>query len=236
MFVQGSERELFARAPYQAVSVRMDRLTNTEGTVMKPCFWIVVFLAATLQATPLMADSAAYSDPRAIPAVRAFLAESGGGTPHPMAPAELAQFGRLVGVWDASLALRKQDGSWVEGAPALWVWKYILDGFATQDLWIHTADHLPVYLRTLGRPYLLTGLRIYDPRPERGTSRGRPTARGNPQEWTSGRSPRPPAAATWSSKTVRPVTSASSSRTSRIGPSPGPANSNAATSGQRSCG
>ena len=103
-----------------------------------------------------------YPDPEAIPQVRSFLGESGFGSLHPAAPSEGEQFGRLVGIWEASQKIRTQDGRWVDGAPALWTWKYALDGFATQDLWLHTEDHLPSYLASLERAYLLTGLRIFE--------------------------------------------------------------------------
>ena len=49
-------------------------------------------------------------------------------------------------------------------APALWVWKYSLGGFAVQDLWYQPEDGLPVYLADLGHDYALTALRVYDAR------------------------------------------------------------------------
>ena len=109
--------------------------------------WVFTLLIVV----PLAARSeeAAYPDHREIPQVQAFLGDGDLGVPHEAAPPELAQFGRLVGIWEARLKMRGQNGAWVEGAPALWIWKYALDGFATQDLWIHTADHLPAYLQAL---------------------------------------------------------------------------------------
>ncbi len=55
---------------------------------------------------------------------------------HPDAPAEVDQFGRLVGSWDCKGANRQQDGSWKE-SPGIerWDWFYILDGYAIQDVW-----------------------------------------------------------------------------------------------------
>jgi hypothetical protein len=58
--------------------------------------------------------------------------------------------------------MRSRDGSWVASEPALWAWKYALDGFATQDLWLNTQDRLPDYLSGLGRDYLLTSLRVFE--------------------------------------------------------------------------
>ena len=105
-----------------------------------------------------------YPDPLAIPGVARFLAadEPGRDAPPRTAPPEVDQFGRLVGIWDARQEIRRQDGTWMPGAPALWIWKYALGGFATQDLWLQTEEHLPPYLSGLGRDYQLTGLRVFD--------------------------------------------------------------------------
>ena len=91
--------------------------------------WVLTLLIVV----PLAARSeeAAYPDHREIPQVQAFLGDGDLGVPHEAAPPELAQFGRLVGIWEARLKMRGQNGAWVEGAPALWIWKYALDGFAT---------------------------------------------------------------------------------------------------------
>jgi hypothetical protein len=122
----------------------------------------IVFALSLGALSPLRAEDGPYSDPLTIPEVRNFLAAGGLGSAHAQAPEELAQFGRLVGIWDAQQEVRAADGSWVPGAPALWVWKYTLGGFATQDLWLHTTENLPSYLASLGRPYMLTGLRIFE--------------------------------------------------------------------------
>ena len=105
----------------------------------------------------------AYPDGARTPEIAAFLGADGFGTMNSKAPPETAGFGRLVGLWDTTIEMRAQDGSWVEQAPALWAWQFVLDGFATQDLWFHSAENLPKYMAALGRPYLLTGLRIYEP-------------------------------------------------------------------------
>ena len=104
-----------------------------------------------------------YPQGAATPEIANFLGADGFGAPNAAAPAETQTFGRLVGLWDARPEMRAQDGSWVEQAPALWAWQYTLDGFATQDLWFHSADHLPSYIASLGRSYLLTGLRVFEP-------------------------------------------------------------------------
>ena len=98
-----------------------------------------------------------------MPEVHGFLGADRLGQAHPDAPAELAQFGRLVGIWEAQTEIKAQDGAWVRTEPAVWIWKYTLGGFATQDLWIQPKDHLPSYLKSLGRTYLLTSLRLFEP-------------------------------------------------------------------------
>ena len=55
-----------------------------------------------------------------------------------------------------------RDGSWIETAPGLWAWKYVLDGFAVSDLWFQDADRLPPYMASLGRDYLLASRRLFD--------------------------------------------------------------------------
>lgn len=125
-----------------------------------------LFLASLFAATPSApASSGGLSVEKVVsmPEVRSFLGDQRLGKPHPEAPAQLAQFGRLVGIWAAETEMRAQDGTWVRSEPAVWIWKYTLGGFATQDLWIHPEDHLPAYLKSLGRPYLLTSLRVFDP-------------------------------------------------------------------------
>jgi len=54
------------------------------------------------------------------------------GTLNPDAPAELSQFGFLIGRWRCDARLKRDDGSWgpLEGS---WVGRYILDGYAIMD-------------------------------------------------------------------------------------------------------
>lgn len=106
-------------------------------------------------------DPVPYPEPQALTEVRDFLA-AGWGRAHPQAPAGLAHFARLVGTWDARPEIRAQDGTWHDDAPALWLWKFTLGGFAIQDLWLHGEQHLPAYLAKLGRAYLLSSVRTFD--------------------------------------------------------------------------
>jgi len=116
-------------------------------------------LAILLPTAALAQESAV--DPMAIPAVKTFLSD-GFGARHEKAPAEIEQFGRLVGLWRVEAEMASQDGSWAKSAPGIWVWKYAIDGFAISDLWYQGADNLPAYMAHLGRDYLLTANRIYD--------------------------------------------------------------------------
>lgn len=118
--------------------------------------------ASALAATGLGAQEDSYANPGQIPEVRDFLGSRGFGVEHSDAPAELMDFGRLVGIWDARQEILGSDGAWHEGAPALWIWRFGLGGFVVRDLWLHTVEHLPDYLSALDRPYLLTSMRIYD--------------------------------------------------------------------------
>jgi len=93
------------------------------------------------------------------PAAEAFVA----GRRNPAAPAETEQFGRLVGIWDVTMSIRQDDGSWPKPEDALaaeWRFHYILDGWAVQDEWISPPWGTPVEegIRQLG-----TNIRIYDP-------------------------------------------------------------------------
>ena len=85
------------------------------------------------------------------------------GTQHAEAPAPTEQFGQLVGIWLAQQEILTPDG-WKKEPNALWTWKYILGGYATQDLWYQKKDALADYLDISGRDYMLSGIRIFDPK------------------------------------------------------------------------
>lgn len=125
--------------------------------VLRFALALVVTSATTAAASDLASQGATP------PEIASFLGTDRFGSPHPQAPAEMSAFGRLVGLWSAEVEVRKQDGAWARDGSALWAWQYVLDGFATQDLWLHPVDGLPSYLKALGRPYMLTALRTYEP-------------------------------------------------------------------------
>lgn len=97
------------------------------------------------------------------PVVRNFIGPGGLGAQHPDAPPETSQFGQLVGIWRADQEILTRNGEWAAQPSAIWIWKYILGGYATQDLWYQNKANLPAYLGISGRDYLLTGIRVFDP-------------------------------------------------------------------------
>ena len=102
-------------------------------------------------------------DPEDVASARAkFIGSAGFGIQHPAAPAEVAQFGRLVGIWGVEQEIRMRDLTWFRETPGVWIWKYAADGFGTQDFWYQNASRLPSYMENLGHDYVLTALRIYD--------------------------------------------------------------------------
>jgi hypothetical protein len=74
--------------------------------------------------------------------------------PAKAAPPELAEFGRLVGVWKCIGERRDKDGTWVKSAePSTWTWFYSLGGRAVQD----------IFEPAVGGGAVGTNVRIYDP-------------------------------------------------------------------------
>ena len=102
---------------------------------------------------------------RLIATITALLASAGavsaGGiastAANPDAPAEVQQFGQLVGSWQCKGENLQPDGTW-QASPgtSVWDWYYVLDGYAVQDVW---RPH------TSGNPNAAQGtnLRTYDP-------------------------------------------------------------------------
>lgn len=57
---------------------------------------------------------------------------------NPGAPPETDQFAFLVGTWSCTTRSMLPDGSMVDGPPATWTGRWILDGYAIQDDWATT--------------------------------------------------------------------------------------------------
>lgn len=89
------------------------------------------------------------------------------GRLHPDAPAETEHWGRLAGEWDCTLDALV-GGRWFNGATkATWIWKYVLDGFAVQDLWFVKWINLAPALAHVNRDVSGTNLRMYLPAEKR---------------------------------------------------------------------
>ncbi len=77
---------------------------------------------------------------------------------HPDANDGIAQYGQFVGTWTCVPTSRQEDGSQKAGkGRPTWVWHYVLNGKAVQDVWIPDPEHSPPSA-TMG-----TNLRVYDP-------------------------------------------------------------------------
>lgn len=70
----------------------------------------------------------------------------------------VAQYGQFVGTWTCVPTSRQEDGSQKESeARPTWVWHYVLNGRAVQDVWIPDPEHSPQ------GAIMGTNLRVYDP-------------------------------------------------------------------------
>lgn len=73
------------------------------------------------------------------------------------APDGVRQYGQFEGSWSCLPEFRDAEGNWQQapGRPT-WVWHYVLDGHAVQDVWLPDPEHSPP-TATKG-----TNLRVYD--------------------------------------------------------------------------
>lgn len=97
--------------------------------------------------------------------VKDFLANSDEypfGKKHELAPGEIEHIGKLAGMWYCDVFINK-NGSWVKGKPAIWTFKYTLDGFAIEDLWYKTLENSPPFVQSLGHDFSGVNVRLYDP-------------------------------------------------------------------------
>lgn len=84
------------------------------------------------------------------------------GKLNPKAPIETKQFGQLVGKWDVISSDSISSGGWHE-SKATWTFRYILDGFAVQDVWHEKAVDKTNNTINLDRDFKGTNIRVYDP-------------------------------------------------------------------------
>lgn len=89
------------------------------------------------------------------------------GRLNPQAPPETEHWGRLAGEWDCITEARLPSGNWVKVGKAKWLWKYILDGFAVQDLWFQKWIDLRATLASVNRDVVGTNIRMYLPAEDR---------------------------------------------------------------------
>lgn len=77
---------------------------------------------------------------------------------NPDAASGVEQYGQFVGTWTCVPSSRQEDGTQKEGkARPTWVWHYVLNGTAVQDVWIPDPENSPAGA-SMG-----TNLRVYDP-------------------------------------------------------------------------
>jgi hypothetical protein len=151
-----SHRGVTRRAPARRLAARAAWL----AVVLLPALAPVAGAAGPGEETPATAEETpTATEETPAPEADAF----DPGRRNPAAPPETEQFGRLAGIWDVEMAIRRDDGSWPEADGLLhaeWRFRYILDGWAVQDEWIAPAPHVPV---EAGPRQLGTNIRIYDP-------------------------------------------------------------------------
>lgn len=76
---------------------------------------------------------------------------------NPDASDGVEQYGQFVGTWTCAPTSRQEDGTQKEGeARPTWVWHYVLNGKAVQDVWIPDPEHSPP------GAIMGTNLRVYD--------------------------------------------------------------------------
>ncbi|MEP5614185.1 MAG: hypothetical protein ABJP45_18170 [Cyclobacteriaceae bacterium] len=80
-----------------------------------------------------------------------------------MAPSEMNEFGRLVGIWYCSgTTPDPQGGDEILPYNGFWAWKYILDGYGMQDFFFQGENEF-LYWKYFKRDLALTQIRSYDP-------------------------------------------------------------------------
>lgn len=84
------------------------------------------------------------------------------GKKNKLAPDEIEHIGKLAGIWYCDTFNKKGD-EWVKGKPAFWAFKYILDGFAIEDLWFKKLEDLPEPAQAMGHDFSGINIRLYDP-------------------------------------------------------------------------
>ena len=138
------------------------RLTNVmckQGNPSRPSIRAVLIAAAALVASPTLApgatptptQGAASNDPP-----REMIAALPALGPHRSLGDQARLFDRFVGTWDFECLLYAADGS-VTRFPGEWIFGWVLDGRAMQDVWIgYLKSRMP------GERGVGTSVRFYD--------------------------------------------------------------------------
>lgn len=86
------------------------------------------------------------------------------GRLNPDAPPETASWGQLAGEWECTNYVPRPDGKWQPVGKAVWLWKYILDGYAVQDLWYQPFIEKSVTVSASPHDVTGTNVRMYRPK------------------------------------------------------------------------
>ncbi|MEM9075391.1 MAG: hypothetical protein AAGC43_00050 [Bacteroidota bacterium] len=62
------------------------------------------------------------------------------GEKNDRAPKGLNQFGKIIGLWRVQNESMDRKGNWSQPKTAFWAFKYIMDGYAIQDLYLKSND------------------------------------------------------------------------------------------------
>lgn len=85
------------------------------------------------------------------------------GIINPNTPKETLQFGQLVGIWQCTSWDMLKDSTWHE-SKAEWRFKYALDGYAIEDIWIEKKEDKTNNTIALGSDFHGKNIRIYNPK------------------------------------------------------------------------
>jgi hypothetical protein len=104
---------------------------------------------------------AAGAQARALPGARSeMLTALGARGPHPARSEKSKAFDRLVGAWEFDCTIYPEDGS-VDEFAGEWIFDWILDGGAIQDVWMGFKEG-----RSPGKRHMGTTLRFFDAKRE----------------------------------------------------------------------
>lgn len=107
---------------------------DTSGSVVPFALALVLALPAVPLGAEEGVDAGASDAPVATSPSASASDDAPFGTLSPKAPPETAQYAFLIGEWRCRTKYMRPDGTFSEGT-ATWTGRYILDGWAIQDVW-----------------------------------------------------------------------------------------------------